>query len=444
MANSLRQINFKPDATDLGLTPRSRVTPHNLVNMRLATLKPLRVLMVDNGIGFGGAIVSLTELARALKKSCNVEPIIVTSQSNDVLGGLLGDVSHIGFWRPLTYRNRAALHRRLYIRPLPVVVARFGMKLYSLLDALVSLVNSTRLCFLMVRANVHVVHVNNGWIEDVIRAASWARIPAVVHWRAFSTDDVERTVRRNSHLRATVKHQIAISDAVRDSVLSSGVLLGPITTIYNPIRVERYREGESRREEVRASLGFGEGMIVASIFGRITSWKGQLEFLEVALTLSESLPNLRLLLVGDESDADDIAYAKRTSEVAARCPEGLVAFAGYRNCVEEYYWASDIVVHNSQSPEPFGRVVSEAMACGRAVIAMNEGGPPEILSHGEDGLLVAPRDNAALASALSLLCNDTALRNRLGRNAVETVRRRFASDRIADQVREIFAAVAHR
>jgi glycosyltransferase involved in cell wall biosynthesis len=76
--------------------------------------------------------------------------------------------------------------------------------------------------------------------------------------------------------------------------------------------------------------------------------------------------------------------------------------------------AMDVAIHASTNPEPFGRVLIEAMALGRPLIAPREGGPLEIVVDGETGILVAPRDPNALAAAVDRLIGDPALRARMG------------------------------
>lgn len=74
----------------------------------------------------------------------------------------------------------------------------------------------------------------------------------------------------------------------------------------------------------------------------------------------------------------------------------------------------DVAIHASTNPEPFGRVLIEAMALGRPLIAPREGGPLEIVVDGETGLLVPPRDPRALAGAIDRLVADAGLRIRMG------------------------------
>jgi D-inositol-3-phosphate glycosyltransferase len=103
----------------------------------------------------------------------------------------------------------------------------------------------------------------------------------------------------------------------------------------------------------------------------------------------------------------------------------------------------DIVVHASNR-EPFGRVLLEAMAAGRPVIAPREGGPLEIVSDGETGLLVPPRDPDALAAAMVSLLEDPARRAAMSRAARARVSAVFDIDGHARAVAEVFDDVLSR
>ena len=102
----------------------------------------------------------------------------------------------------------------------------------------------------------------------------------------------------------------------------------------------------------------------------------------------------------------------------------------------------DVLLHCSTRPEPFGRVIIEAMAVGVPVIAANAGGVPEIITHGVDGLLVPPGEMAAYINALARLTADSGLRVALITAGRQTVADRFTVGRVAaDFVRLIESVV---
>lgn len=105
--------------------------------------------------------------------------------------------------------------------------------------------------------------------------------------------------------------------------------------------------------------------------------------------------------------------------------------------VPAYYTAADVFV--APSPyEPFGLVIVEAMACGAPVVATNQGGPPEIISEGQDGYLVYPADTALLAKRITSLLLDDAARQGFRRRAREKAVSTFSWPAIARRIYSLY------
>jgi glycosyltransferase involved in cell wall biosynthesis len=149
---------------------------------------------------------------------------------------------------------------------------------------------------------------------------------------------------------------------------------------------------------------------VAALFGRLARWKGQ----DVLLRAAAKLPDLEIWIVGDALfTADDHAYANELRTLAA--PLGRrIRFLGFRSDIPALMTAADIIVHCSTAPEPFGRVLVEAMLARRPVIASRAGGPLEILGDHSVGRLFSPGDPGSLEDALRHLLASPAERKELG------------------------------
>jgi glycosyltransferase involved in cell wall biosynthesis len=118
-----------------------------------------------------------------------------------------------------------------------------------------------------------------------------------------------------------------------------------------------------------------------------------------------------------------------------------VGFTGFIEDMPGAYRALDVVVHASTRPEPFGLVIAEAMACGRAVIAAPAGGAGELFVHDEHALAAPAGDPAGLAKSLRLLIDDRERRATLGARARAHVVERFGGDRFATNLRAALAGV---
>ena len=102
------------------------------------------------------------------------------------------------------------------------------------------------------------------------------------------------------------------------------------------------------------------------------------------------------------------------------------------------YELADVVVHPAIWPEPFSRVLLEAAAAGKAIVATRVGGTPEAIDDGVTGLLVEPRDPVALADAVTRLLDDETLRRRLGQRAAETAATRASGARVVAQMHALY------
>ena len=140
-----------------------------------------------------------------------------------------------------------------------------------------------------------------------------------------------------------------------------------------------------------------DGVPIVLLPGRLTGWKGQPVLIEAIARLSRR--DVCCVLVG--SDQGRRRYAAglvRQAEalgIAAR-----LRLAGECDDMPAALMLADVVVHASTAPEAFGRVVIEAQAMGRPVIAADLGGPVETVEHGVTGWRVPPGDAAALAAAI--------------------------------------------
>ena len=156
--------------------------------------------------------------------------------------------------------------------------------------------------------------------------------------------------------------------------------------------------GRERVERLRRTWELPDGAPVVMLPGRLTGWKGQGVLIDAAARLARS--DARVVLVG--SDQGRTAYTEGLRQRAAAL--GLadrLHLTGQCDDMQAALLLADVVVHASTEPEAFGRVVIEAQAMGRPVIAADLGGPAETVADGATGWLVPPGDPLALATAIN-------------------------------------------
>ena len=153
--------------------------------------------------------------------------------------------------------------------------------------------------------------------------------------------------------------------------------------------------------------------------GRLTGWKGQ----TVLLDAIARMPRRDVVCVLVGSDQGRHRYASELLRQAQKLGIGdRVRLVGECDDMPAALMLSDVVVHASTQPEAFGRVVIEAQAMARPVIAADLGGPVETVDHGVTGLRVPPGDPAALAIAIEHMFALTEDQRRaLGARARESV-----------------------
>lgn len=241
-----------------------------------------------------------------------------------------------------------------------------------------------------------IVHTNTVPAFGGFLLARWTHARHVMHvqeifWQRRFLRLLERPLARCDRL-------MCISTAVREQFESSAVR-ERCRLVYTGVDVP---PGVPEREP----LG-GDAVELITV-GRLNEWKGQDILVDAVAELREELPSLRLRLVGDVFRQEWHHRRRLEKQVARLGLRDIVTFEGVRRDALELVGQADIVVVPSKRPEPFGMVLVEGMALGRPVIATHGGGPGEILTDGDDGLLVPPGDPHALAAAIRRLVADPA------------------------------------
>jgi lipopolysaccharide heptosyltransferase II len=175
--------------------------------------------------------------------------------------------------------------------------------------------------------------------------------------------------------------------------------------------------------------------------GRLSPIKGQLEFLRAIHRLRERVPNLEVWLAGSEGEGK----GKYTREIEATIRqlglEKIVKLLGTRRDVRELLKAADVLVLSTLVPESFGRVLIEAGAVGTACVATRLGGALEILEDGLDGLLVPPRDEAAMSEAIARLLLQREEAKAMAQRLREKVERNFSLEQMVEKTVAVYDRV---
>jgi glycosyltransferase involved in cell wall biosynthesis len=223
-------------------------------------------------------------------------------------------------------------------------------------------------------------------------------------------------------------HVVCPSSFLRELAVSWGLAPERVSVLPNPTPP---LPELAERDELRAALGV-EGALLA-FAGRLTAQKS----LEVALEAVAANEHVTLLLAGEGPEREGLE--RRSRELGL---DGRVRFLGpqTRRTVLELFRAADASIMSS-SWENFPHTVVEALAVGTPVLATATGGVAEVVSHGENGLLVAPGDAPALGAAIARFLADAELRARLRAAAAPSVEE-YAPERVYAQLEALLERVA--
>jgi glycosyltransferase involved in cell wall biosynthesis len=174
---------------------------------------------------------------------------------------------------------------------------------------------------------------------------------------------------------------------------------------------------------------------VVTFVGRLAAVKRPERFVDVAIAVARSHPDVCFAIAGDGELADEVRA--RAAPLGPR-----MVFLGWRGDVETVYSASDVVVLTSDNE---GMPVSliEAAASGTPAVTTRVGSAPEVVADGVTGF-VTDKDTRALANAVTRLLDDDALRTAMGQAASRRAKERFGAGRLASDIGNLYEALASR
>lgn len=296
-----------------------------------------------------------------------------------------------------------------------------------------------RLASYLRKAGVRLVHTN-GMKAHVIGglAGRLAGVPVLWHVRDFLGEGRLEDLVFWLGARVPVRI-ITNSQAVARTWWERGASPSRVMAVHNGVDVERYRGRDGGA--FRVSLGIPAGVPLVGLIGMLALWKGQTEFVEAARLVLRSAPQARFVIVGEEPYLTD-GHGGFGESLQRRVQDlGLghaMSLAGYHRDIPEVLAALDVVVHASTAPEPFGRVLIEAMAARRALVATDAGAVREIVGENEAALLVPAGAIGPLAEAILELVRDPRRRERLAEAGWIRVRQRFTIQEHVRQIEQVY------
>ena len=245
-------------------------------------------------------------------------------------------------------------------------------------------------------------------------------VPSISHIRDIVSLSRQNVADLNRHRRL-----LAVSEATRSFHVTQGVDLGTINVLYNGVNTEQFRP-TLPTGYLHGELGLPRECLLLGTIGQIAIRKG-LDTIPLVLRLLRHRGQIAWLIAGERfsTKAETRYFEDQLRNLASGPFAGRLLFLGERKDVHRLLPELTLLVHPARQ-EPLGRVLLEAAAAGRAIVATDVGGTSEILPLESDAaVLVAPDDPLAMALAIDGLLCDPARRMELGANARKRIETHF-------------------
>ena len=399
--------------------------------------KPIKnILYVENGIGYGGAVVCLRHLVRNLDRS-RFKPLVVTGRNSPPYR----EIAQEADWRYIRDRRinvvamRRKLEQALWLRSIPGLTGLLNQVMARADDLCNFLPFFLHLLWVAWRFKADLIHANNDPLSNraALLVAKILHISAICHVRGDQNGS-----RLMNWAFTLPDHFISISQWIA-KVIQGKLQVPPEknSIIYDGIALEKL-DLEADGAEFRRQYKIPDDAFAVGLVGLLIPWKGQALFLDTAKLLKESIPNLKMVIVGGTPDDYAPFETQLRQRVIQERLEDIVLFTGHVAKMEPVYNGLNVVVSASISPEPLGIVTIEGMAMGRPMIGPDHGGAAEIMEHNKTGLLFTPKDALSLATEIKKFYTDSELQLQLGHNARRQVMEKFSMRAFIDEIQSLY------
>lgn len=381
--------------------------------------KPYTVIFFNDPHKMGGAEHSLALLLANLPKNI-IKPVLVCNE--------------FGEFPQLAENNGITLE-----------ITRFN-KLFSLkpvqqIKNLISLpMQLKKIRRLAEKHNAKLLHSNTRRMHFITSlAGKFYNIPVVCHLRWIPMNLIENLFTR-VYFCLTQPFLIAISQTVKTKMNLNNYK--SIKVIHNCTKLQLPDENSIKLIRENSKISKNDKVFI--IIGRLEEWKGQIFGLYAFKKLLTKKPDSKLFLVGDDLFSGESTYKNKVLSYVNLELKNNVIVTGHVGNPLDYIAASDCLIHTSICPEPFGRVIIEAMAMKTAVIASHIGGPTEIISHELNGLLCDIKNTNILFEHMLKVISSDKLYDNIVDKAYNTVKEKFSINQHVNSVQNFYKNILHQ
>lgn len=295
------------------------------------------------------------------------------------------------------------------------------------------------------RVKPHIVHTHTSKAGLLGRwAAFLARVPLIVHtphghvfWGYFGPATTRLFILLERATALITHRLIMLTEQEKIDHLHCHIAPeSKFTVIHSGIDLRPFEDLLEEPDTLRTQWNIPRTALVVGSVGRLTPVKGQRYLLDAIALLAPRLPNLTCVLLGDGELREEL------TELATRLGiQKRVLFLGWRADVARIISIFDIFAFPSLN-EGMGKVLIEAMALEKPIIASAVGGITNLVTHEENGILVSPGNAEILAEAIELLYLDHNKRRELGKRGKERVAL-YSSDLMVEKIESLYGKLLH-
>lgn len=396
----------------------------------------MKILYVQPGQGVGGSKESLYQIIKALPSAYERQVVLDSLSDAAYTERILPYVSACHLLPLPTWQ---CYHRRTFFER---VRAPMG-DVWRLLKCITTAFKIVRI---IKQEEIDLVHTNNSMTPSGALAAWLSGVPHIWHVREPVGENRQYPLLLgNSSLRLMQKLSRSI---ICNSDYTAEVFKGlsiPVEVIPNGLDLTDYAKSNKAARNLREVYQIAPDDFLVGMVGNLTTvWKHHDVFLDIAALIRKTAPRTRFIIFGGSTNLEQTEYTRSLQRKATALElTDYIIWADFEDDIPAMMGTMDVVIHPAVT-EGSGRVVMEAMACGKPVVAFRSGGVKELIEDGINGFLVEPTEPARAAEVTLRLLRDASARAIIGAAAREYAKKNFSTDTMIERLIDLYRVAVRR
>lgn len=298
-----------------------------------------------------------------------------------------------------------------------------------------------RLYFEIKKGRFDIVHTHTSKAGILGRwAAKFAKIPCIIHtphghvFYGYFNKILTKIFIEIEHLTAIITDRIITLTNIGKSEYVSFRIASPekFIPIYSGIDVTKFENVPDRILTMKHSFRIPDDVVIVGTVTRLEPIKGNNILIAAFADLLKKHPHCCLIIIGEGPLKNELKNQARQLQISEK-----VIFTGFQSDITSWLYTFDVFVLASLN-EGMGRVILEAMSCGKPIIASRTGGIPELIVDQKTGLLTPPGDVPALMLAMSILVQSKDIRQKFGDAGKMRIDKTFSIDMMMKQIESLY------